>query len=107
MQIKTEFVIERGEEEIELTILGDVEPYIPANLSGHPDNWTPPEGGHACVEVVLLGDQLWDGELTSEEEKKAEEALFRALEDDEPEPEPDSWYDRYLDDQADYLYDPF
>ena len=27
-------------------------PYIPANLNGHPDNWTPPEGGD--FEFVLL-----------------------------------------------------
>ena len=105
MQVEIEFFVYRGEEEIALTIWGDVEPYVPANLSGHPDDWTPPEGGYSCVEAIFLNGRLWDGKLTAEERKDAEEVLYNALEDYELEPDD---YDDYIDDdRADYLYDPF
>jgi len=104
MQVEIEFFVYRGdEEEIELTIHGDVEPYVPANLRGHPDNWTPPEGGASCVEAVLLNGKLWDGKLTAKERKDAEEALYNALDY-----EPDSGYDDYImDERADYYYGPY
>lgn len=110
MQVEIEFYVYRGEgddeEEIELTIVGDVEPYVPANLSGHPDTWSPPEGGSACVEGILLNGEPWSGKLTDKETKEAETMLYQALEDYEP--EPDSGYDDYIDDdRADYYYDPY
>lgn len=84
MQVEIEFVIYRGdedEEEIELTIQGYVEPYVPPNLWGHPDNWTPPEGGGAYVEQVFHNGKLWDGELTQKELEAAEIELYQAWED--------------------------
>lgn len=107
MEIEIKFFVYRGvgddEEEIELTIIGDAEPYVSANLRGHPDNWTPPEGGHVCVEAVLLGGKPWDCKLTDKETKDAEAMLYQAMEDYEP--EPDSGYDDYIDRQ--YYYGPY
>lgn len=30
------------------------EPYVPANKSGHPDSWTPAEGGEFFIENVFV-----------------------------------------------------
>ncbi len=112
MQVETTFCVERsirdedGEHfynEYELIIRGDVDPYVPANFRGHPDNWTPPEGGSSCVEEVLIEvkgvEKRWTGKLTTEEEKEAEQALFDQFElncEDNFDP-PDSGYDDYMD----------
>jgi hypothetical protein len=109
MQVETQLLVYRNddEDEIELTIVGDVEPFVAGNRRGHPDNWTPDEGGSCCVEAVLLDGKLWDGKLTKEEEKEAEEALQQAF-IESCEPDPDSGYDDYIDDdRADYIYDPY
>lgn len=40
------------------------EPYVPAYRGGHPDNWTPAEGGEIDIETVLVerkGRALIDG----------------------------------------------
>lgn len=41
------------------------EPYVPARLSGHPDSWTPAEGGEIDIEEVfvkLKGKALINGQ---------------------------------------------
>jgi len=114
-QVVTTLCVERGGDddycEYELTIVGDVEPYIPANLSGHPDNWTPPEGGSSCVESVLVEVngvlKRWTGKLTAEEETGAEQALYDQFEDYEPEPDYDDYHEVWDDARADYVYDPW
>ena len=84
MQTTISFYVEREGEELELTILGDVEPYTPARLSGHPDSWYPAEGGDVTIDSILLDDDLWDGELTSRESSLVEDALaVQALQDEE------------------------
>ena len=81
-----EFIINRGEgddeQEIVLEISGWAEAYVAANLSGHPDTWTPPEGGGSGVEAILLDGELWKGSLTKEEEKQVEEKLAEQFLDD-------------------------
>ena len=84
MQVTTVFYIERDEKEIELYIQGWVIPYTPACLSGHPDNWTPEEGGDSDIEEIFLDEdctQPWEGKLTAKEKKDAERDLYRAMED--------------------------
>jgi len=79
MEVICTFVIERGDDEIELYICGDAEPYTPARFSGHPDNWSPPEGGAACVEGIFLDEERkerWEGKLTKKEEEDAEQLLM-------------------------------
>ena len=72
---------------IELFLEGEVEPYIAANFSGHPDNWTPDEGGTACVHKVTYWDEKTKKELPLPEKwfdllnkDELEEALYEAYE---------------------------
>lgn len=65
-------------EEIELEIEGVATPYVPARLSGHPDNWCPAEGGEVEIEHILLDGKPWDGELTDSERQYAEEEILEA-----------------------------
>lgn len=44
-------IIKLHDDEVEVTCF--VDPYIPANMDGHPDTWTPAEGG----EIEL--DEIW------------------------------------------------
>lgn len=95
MQYEVEFSVERGEEEVMLTIRGNVSKYIPAKTWGPPENCYPAEGGEAEVEEILLNGKPWDGELTGKEQEKAEEALQEkaANDDDYDGPDPDDYYD--------------
>lgn len=94
MVYEVEFGVERGEEEVILTIRGNVSPYVPAKTWGPPENCYPAEGGEAEIEVVLLNGKPWDGELTDEERERAEEALQeKAADDGYDGPDPDDYYD--------------
>jgi hypothetical protein len=83
-KVSTEFVVYRdsedGEEEIILEINGWAEPYVPANFRGHPDNWTPEEGGDTDIEEILYNGEPWEGTLTPSEESCACAQLAEALE---------------------------
>lgn len=108
--VKITFYVERDEDDYELIVKGSAEPYVPPNFRGHPDNWSPAEGGDADVDEILIEVdgvlKRWTGVLTPEEEEEAREELLQALEDIEP--DPDSGYDDFLfDEHADYVYDPF
>lgn len=85
MEIKTEFYVIRDGEEIELIIYGDVEGYVPAKLSGHPDTWEPAEGPYSEVTEVFLDGKRWAGQLTVEEKSKAEDVLYQAFLDEQKE----------------------
>jgi hypothetical protein len=61
------FYVERGEEELELVAVLNVEPYIPAKISGPPENSYPEEGGDCEIEAILKDNKLWDGTLTKSE----------------------------------------
>lgn len=121
-EVCIEFVIYRGddeEEEIVLEVRGNAEPYVPANFSGHPDNWSPPEGGCSDVEGVFLNGQLWGGTLTKKENELAQEMLTNQLianiesaaedaAEARAEAMMDDYYDDYCDDdRCDYMYDPY
>lgn len=85
MEAQTVFYVERDDEELELYVVGDVEPFVPGNRRGHPDHWTPDEGGYATIEGVYTdedADEPWDGELTDSEKSEARSALMDAFEED-------------------------
>lgn len=116
MQTETTYCLERqtgpGEwdyTEYELTIRGDVEPYVPAKLSGHPDTWEPPEGGGRCIEGIFIEvdgvEKRWTGTLTKKETEEVEEALFEQFKDNcEPDYDgPDSGYDDYRDGNDEWM----
>ena len=122
MEVKTTICIQRDDEDLELYIFGDAEGFTPGNRRGHPDNWTPDEGGGSCVEGIFLDEDAnkpWDGTLTKEETQEAEEALMGQLEEDyrdaeeaaaeaKAEARAEAEMDRYDDDYGDYgpdIYD--
>jgi len=75
------FCVERGEDELELDIDGNVTSYDPGRLSGPPEDCYPPEGGEAEIESVTLDGKRWDGTLTKEELDAVEEQLREAAQD--------------------------
>lgn len=71
----------RGEDEeteIELTVQGSVEPFVPGRYHGPPERCYPDEGGDAEVCAVLLAGKPWDGELTDRETDEAKRLLRQA-----------------------------
>jgi len=88
------------EYEVEVEVLGSVEPYIPARTWGHPDSWYPAEGGEAEVHGAYMQRHgCWvEVELTSEETRELEGLLSDTAES-EPDygPDPDDCRDEYMD----------
>jgi hypothetical protein len=92
------FTIERGDEELELTITGHCTKYVPANFRGHPDNWAPAEGGDSEIEEILRDDgKPWSGKLTDIETKEAERALYEQAERDAEDAATDAAVSQYED----------
>lgn len=95
--------LERDDEEAELTITGEVEPYIPGKISGPPEHCYPAEGGTASIIDILYvpenGTTLdkWPGQLTSEEEDEVEEMLVNQATEDAEEARADAMIEAYLD----------
>ena len=61
----------------------DWEGYIPPNLSGHPDNWAPSEGGEGEWEVLDSNGKPapWlEAEMTEEERVRIDEEVFEHME---------------------------
>jgi hypothetical protein len=63
---------------VEVTVSGYVTPIIPARRSGHPDNWSPAEGGECENLTTTVNGQHFD--LTPNEEQEAIDALRRESE---------------------------
>jgi len=85
MEVQATIVVQRDDDDVELYIFGEAEPYCAGNRRGHPDNWTPDEGGAVCVEGIFLDEdakERWEGKLTNKEEAEAEEALMHQLEEE-------------------------
>jgi hypothetical protein len=97
----TTIYIDRDGQELELDITGSVIPYVPARLYGHPDTWCPEEGGEVEIETITLAGKPWNGKLTKDEQREAEEALQRAARDRnerDAEDAAEARADRYYDD---------
>jgi len=110
MTVKIDFYVERNDDELELQITGNHTPGRPANLRGHPDNWSPPEGSE--TEIILVEVyrnkkfEKWEGELTSDEEKLALEKIAEQAEENPPEPDHDLDFDDNYDPYPDRdIYD--
>lgn len=92
---------EAGEsQELEIELTGSVEEYRPARLHGHPDTWSPAEGGDVEVENAVCKTDAYKHlfvELTKEENEKAKEALQEAAAE-EYESRQEAWADAQADD---------
>ncbi len=76
------FTVERGDEEVELSISGNVGKFYPAQLYGAPENCYPSDGGEVDIDEVLLDGKAWAGELTESEREAAENKLFNKVQED-------------------------
>ena len=59
------------------------EGYVPARLSGHPDNWAPSEGGEGEWEILHLNGQPYpelESEMTGEDLANLEHTVFQHME---------------------------
>lgn len=97
MRISTTFSIERGEDVIELTLVGDFMPGHPGRTYGPPEDCFPPEEAEAEVDDILFNGKSWDGKLTPEELKEATDALLDAGLSGAGSPDPDDYYDSKYD----------
>ena len=74
--------------EVDLTITGDVEPFIPAKISGPPEDCYPAEGGNAYITKIEAHEdngivEYDDDFLTPKEIAQVEELLYLAAEGDD------------------------
>jgi hypothetical protein len=59
------------------------EPYVPARLSGHPDNWAPAEGGDGDWEILDLKGRpaAWlERKMTDEDRSAINQEVFEHME---------------------------
>ena len=98
-KVNTPFHVERDGQEIELSIEGSYSPGTPGKTFGPPENCYPSEPAEAEIELISFDGQPWTGELTSEENEAAVEALLAAGEDQDfmDGPDPDDAYDSRFD----------
>lgn len=101
--IEKEFYVERtieGEEhELTLKITFDIEPFHEGRRFGPPELCCPDEGGTADVKEILLvkedGEEKWDGELTSKEEREFCQEAYNSWAEKERERLGEEAIDRY------------
>ncbi len=88
-----------GEElEIEISVFGDYEPFVPARVSGPPEDCFPSEGGYAQDIYAIFDDNGNDRliTLTKEEVESFEEPMAQAVMDCE-----EAAYDEAMEARAD------
>lgn len=75
LNVAIKFNIVRSQCELKLTVEGEGY-FLPARLSGPPEDCCPAEG-EACITRVLLEDgSVWTGQLSEEEEERASDMLM-------------------------------
>lgn len=99
--MKTHFHTAYLEDDTEVLIEYEQEPYIPAKLFGPPEDCYPAEGGG--VTIIDVNQKRPDGEwieyIASEKEIDGWTAEIEALPIEEDGPDPDEWYDRMKDER--------
>ncbi len=80
-QIELDYELERPLTEnewtyTELRVVAEIEEYIPAKITGPPENCYPEQGGNAYIIEIFEGDQVWSGELTCEEEEDILDKIY-------------------------------
>src|SRR6202000_2707669 len=89
MEYRIKFWVVREEDDIELDIIGDVQPGHKGRYYGPPEKCFPDEPTSAEITSVLINDKEWTGSLSYAEEDDAIEKLIEAFEDDDSFAEPD------------------
>ncbi len=91
----------RGEDLLDVVIHYDIEPYVPAKISGPPEDCYPAEGGYVTDMVAMKnGNELVD--LSPEETKEVTDWIEQHHDHDEdPRGDPDAAYDAWRDEQWD------
>jgi len=84
------------EEDVEVVVTFTATPYVPAQVSGPPENCYPAEGGEIEIEEVVREDSGDLVVLSASEEQRLIDYLMESLDDDDFNPEPD-WDDRDFD----------
>lgn len=98
-----DFHVNRGDEEVILSIIGRVSLGMPGKTYGEPDDCYPDEGDEVWIDTILLDNKPWSGELTDEETYEAEEMLLNAVVDSVSEQDYDEYEDNdWYDDDTDY-----
>lgn len=81
--VTVSFTVERDDEsgetkEVKLEITGSHSPVVPARRGGHPDTWTPEEGGETEIEnITILNTELSHlfDELTEDETEAVKQEI--------------------------------
>lgn len=83
MHVTATLIVERDDEEIELTIEGDYSPGVPGK-SLAPSGDFPDDPEDIELEEIFFDGESWDGQLTDEERGKALKALIEEGKSYEP-----------------------
>jgi hypothetical protein len=98
----TDWQFQRGEDTVDVLIHYDIEPYVPAIVSGPADNWSPAEGGCVTDLVAFKAGTQEMVELTVLEREEVADWIERNHDHDEDRyGDPDAAYDAWRDDQMD------
>ena len=87
---------------LDVVVHYDIEPYVPAIVSGPADNWSPAEGGCVTDMVALKAGTEEIVDLTQEEQVEVRDWIERNHDHNEDRyGDPDAAYDAWRDDQWD------
>lgn len=106
-QIDWQFQREGSDEPLEVVIRYDIEPYVPAKISGPPEDCYPAEGGWVTDLFAFKPGTDEVVELTAAERDEVTEWIERNHDHDEDRyGDPDAAYDAWRDDQMERHDDP-
>lgn len=101
------YYVDRDDESTTLEITGCCSEYVAANFRGHPDNWTPEEGGDCEIEEIIdeATGEPWEGRLTATEKRDVLKALAERSEQEAAEAETERAVDAYEYSMYDSVHD--
>lgn len=98
-----QWTLTRGSEEadIEVSVWYEVEPYVPARISGPPEDCYPAEGGGITDMRVTKAGTDEEVEITDDERKQIEDHIYLTHDYNDDGRDPDAEYEARRDDAMD------
>lgn len=81
--------------------------FAPGRLYGPPENCYPDEGETEILSVTGPDGKDWEDKLTSDEKEKILDHISEKVSEDDDGPDPDDYYNDYVDDDRCDDYEPY